>query len=74
MSNMHMAQTPAPVVDFDPFWAPGWVQPYLDCVSAIVATGVGGRRARLEMYRGTCKEDAVLVGVVEVDVPKKEGR
>jgi hypothetical protein len=61
---------PRPILGFDPYKAPGWVQPYLDCVDGIAAHGLGDgtRRVRVEMFRG-----GRLVGEVITRVPDNAG-
>jgi hypothetical protein len=59
-----MMTRPAPIVGFDPYRAPRWVQPYLDCVDGIIAHGYGdgSRRVRVEMYRGgRCVGETIAV-------------
>jgi hypothetical protein len=64
-----MTLRPMVITGFDPFMAPKWVQPYLDCVDAIAAHGVGGgsRKCYIEMFRG-----GKVVGEVVVEVPGNE--
>jgi hypothetical protein len=59
-----MMSRPLPIVGFDPFQAPGWVQFYLDCVDGCMAQGVGGRDCALTLFRG-----GAVVGEVVIQVP-----